>query len=81
MMWCLQLCAGGVLLYTMYRMERANRKAFLKGKVKVVDGWPRTPALVQAALHLVVFLQLFAIVWLVLDRGRGVGSSALAWAQ
>jgi hypothetical protein len=81
MMWCLQLCAGGILLYTSYRMERANRKAFLQGKVKLADGWPRVPALVQAVLHLLVFLQLFAMAWVVLNRGGGVGNSASAWAQ
>jgi hypothetical protein len=77
MMYCLQIIAGGTLLYTSYRMERSNRRAFLQGRVRLVDGWPRVPALVQVALHAVGVLQLFAVVWvLLLLLLRSGGSSS-----
>lgn len=80
MMYALQIIAGGTLLYTSYRMERSNRRAFLQGRVRLVDGWPRVPALVQVALHAVGVLQLFAVVWVLLLLLRSGGSSWLAAA-
>lgn len=70
-MYVLQLFAGGTLLYTQYRMERANRQAFLQGKRRLVGGWPWVPPLVQALLHAVVYLQLFGLVWLMAWGGGG----------
>lgn len=75
MMYALQLIAGGTLLYTSYRLERSNRKAFLQGRVRLVDGRPRVPALVQVALHAVAALQLFAVVWVLLLLLRSGSSS------
>lgn len=80
MMYVLQMIAGGTLLYTTYRMERANRAAFLQGKAKLVAGWPRVPALVQAVLHAVVFLQVFAMGWALL-RGSSGGFALAGYSR
>lgn len=73
LMYVLQLFAGGTLLYLQYRMERGNRLAFLQGRVKVAAAWARVPLLVQAVLHGVVFLQVFAVVWVVFHGVSGGG--------
>lgn len=75
LMYLLQLFAGGTMLYVQYRMERAHRMAFLQGrKAQVQHSWPHVPILVQAVLHAVVVLQLFAVAWVVL---QGAGANAL----
>lgn len=78
MMCVLQLFACSMLLYAMYRMERANRQAFLQGcKHRLANGWPHVSLLVQAALHAVVCLQLFGMVWvLAFSDSRGGGAAA-----
>eukprot|EP00878_Enallax_costatus_P007219 GHUV01007563.1.p1 GENE.GHUV01007563.1~~GHUV01007563.1.p1 ORF type:complete len:303 (+),score=30.66 GHUV01007563.1:663-1571(+) len=64
----LQLTTGATLLYAHYRMERANRLAFLQSKgLKAVHYWPFVPAMVGFVLHVVVYVQVLAAVWVFLQ--------------
>jgi hypothetical protein len=63
----LEFVAGLLLLYMHYRLEAANRLAYLQGRAQVVRYWPSMPGYVQATLHLLVSLQASSAVWAVLQ--------------
>lgn len=64
------------MLYVQYRMERINRVAYLQGRYKLAGTWPRMRTLVQAVLHVLVYLQLFAVAWVIQGAVGSRGSSA-----
>jgi hypothetical protein len=71
----LQLVAGGTLLYFQYRMERANRLAYLDSKnVQVEHDWPCMPGYMQVFLHCLLYTELLAGFWLLLQCPRSGAS-------
>eukprot|EP00775_Hariotina_reticulata_P003932 gene3932-4186_t len=67
----LQLVAGGTLLYSQYRMERTNRLAYLQdNNVRVEHDWPCMPGYVQVFLHCLLYTELLAGFWLLLQCPR-----------
>jgi hypothetical protein len=65
----LEFVAGLLLLYMHYRLEAANRLAYLQGRAQVVRYWPHVPGYMQATLHLLVSLQASSAAWTVLQCG------------
>ncbi|KAF6265720.1 hypothetical protein COO60DRAFT_1478089 [Scenedesmus sp. NREL 46B-D3] len=63
----LEFVAGLLLLYMQYRLEAANRSAYLQGRAQAVKYWPHVPGYVQAALHLLLSLQASSAIWTVLQ--------------
>lgn len=76
LLYLLQLFSGGTMLYVQYRMERTNRVAYLQGRHKLAGSWPRMRTLVQAVLHALVYLQLFAVAWVLQGASGSRGSGA-----
>lgn len=71
----LQLVAGSTLLYLLYRMERANRLAYLAGRARVARDWPFMPGYVQVLLHVLVMLQLCSAAWVGLQCSAARGAA------
>lgn len=64
----LQFITGATLLYAQYRMERANRLAYLQARgLKGLQYWPFVPAMIGVVLHAAVYVQLLAAVWVALQ--------------
>ena len=59
--WQISMCIA--LLYVKYRLEMQERVAFLGDRCELITGWPSSPAIIQAVLHLVVCFQLLVSVW------------------
>lgn len=73
----LQLLTGGTLLYVHYRMEHANRLAYLQSRgLQGASYWPFVPVVIGVVLHVAVYAQVLAAAWVFLQCRAAAAAAA-----